>query len=389
MRFSHIKLKNWRNFGEVDCDLPERAFIVGPNASGKSNFLDVFRFLRDIASMGLEYAVEERDGFHKIRSLHATRNPDVEIEVDISDKKTKWKYRISIEKVKGGSKPRNPVQIKSEIIKKDGKEILRRPNKDDIDDPAQKKQSYLTLLTANKEFRPIVNFLKEVSYTHFLPQIIRNPELFPFPQGNDDTFGWRLIENVTKEKKPDIESRLRKISEALQIIVPQLKDLNLTEPDVRGRRHLECRFKHWRYGKVSKQNEKDFSDGTLRMIGLFWMLLEGKGLLLMEEPELYLHSSVIKKLPYLFYKVSHLQENRRQMIISTHSLELVQNQNGVQAEEILLVKPTQNGSRLIPLPKIPAIRALLEADLDYASIIEVETKPPEIDTQELHLPLTR
>ncbi len=50
MFVSRIKLKNWRNFTEVDIPLREIVYLIGPNASGKSNFLDVFRFLRDIVN---------------------------------------------------------------------------------------------------------------------------------------------------------------------------------------------------------------------------------------------------------------------------------------------------------------------------------------------------
>ncbi|MBF2753804.1 MAG: AAA family ATPase, partial [Gammaproteobacteria bacterium AqS3] len=50
MYISRVQLKNWRNFVEVDVPLCPRQFLVGPNASGKSNFLDVFRFLHDIAN---------------------------------------------------------------------------------------------------------------------------------------------------------------------------------------------------------------------------------------------------------------------------------------------------------------------------------------------------
>ena len=45
MRFTRFHLANWRNFGHVDIELARRIFVVGPNASGKSNFLDAFRFL--------------------------------------------------------------------------------------------------------------------------------------------------------------------------------------------------------------------------------------------------------------------------------------------------------------------------------------------------------
>jgi predicted ATPase len=49
MRFTRLALENWRNFRSVDVPLAQRVFVVGPNASGKSNLLDTIRFLRDVA----------------------------------------------------------------------------------------------------------------------------------------------------------------------------------------------------------------------------------------------------------------------------------------------------------------------------------------------------
>lgn len=60
MLITRIRLKNWRNFKKIEVKLRERVYIIGPNASGKSNFLDVMRFLRDIANPkggGLQKAV--------------------------------------------------------------------------------------------------------------------------------------------------------------------------------------------------------------------------------------------------------------------------------------------------------------------------------------------
>ena len=70
MIVSHLRVKNWRNFQRVSVALRERQFIIGANASGKSNLLDVFRFLRDIAKTeggGLQKAVKDRGGVSKIR----------------------------------------------------------------------------------------------------------------------------------------------------------------------------------------------------------------------------------------------------------------------------------------------------------------------------------
>ena len=69
MRFSRISLENWRNFGHVDVPLQTRAFLVGPNASGKSNLLESFRFLRDLVTpgSGFQRAVADRGGVSSIR----------------------------------------------------------------------------------------------------------------------------------------------------------------------------------------------------------------------------------------------------------------------------------------------------------------------------------
>ena len=88
MIVSHLHIKNWRNFQRVDVELRERQFIVGANASGKSNLLDVFRFLRDIAKTeggGLQKAVKDRGGISKIRSLAARRDPEIAIEVHLAE----------------------------------------------------------------------------------------------------------------------------------------------------------------------------------------------------------------------------------------------------------------------------------------------------------------
>ena len=69
MIINRLIAKNWRNFQQIDVPLRERQFIVGPNASGKSNLLDILRFLRDIVKVdggGFQKAVKDRGGVSKI-----------------------------------------------------------------------------------------------------------------------------------------------------------------------------------------------------------------------------------------------------------------------------------------------------------------------------------
>ncbi len=60
-----MNLKNWKNFwAPGPINLTRRLFLVGPNASGKSNLLDVFRFLLDLSvpGGGLQQAVSTGGG---------------------------------------------------------------------------------------------------------------------------------------------------------------------------------------------------------------------------------------------------------------------------------------------------------------------------------------
>ena len=105
MFVSRIKLKNWRNFTEVEIPLREIVYLIGPNASGKSNFLDVFRFLRDIVDPnggGLQQAIGSRGGLKKVRSLAARRHPNVEFEIELKESlddesaPADWSYFLSL-----------------------------------------------------------------------------------------------------------------------------------------------------------------------------------------------------------------------------------------------------------------------------------------------------
>ena len=45
MRLTHLTLRNWRNFKQADFDMQDRMFVIGPNASGKSNLLSLLQKL--------------------------------------------------------------------------------------------------------------------------------------------------------------------------------------------------------------------------------------------------------------------------------------------------------------------------------------------------------
>ncbi len=382
MFISHIILKNWRNFLSVDVELGDRVFIVGPNACGKSNFLDVFRFLRDIAKPGggLQTAVKERGGVSKIRCLSARQNPKIEIEVHLSDYSSHqpiWKYAIGITQQTRGY--RQPI-LAYERVWKGNEIIVNRPDIEDEKDELRRTQTHLEQISANANFREIAKFFESVLYLHLVPQLLRYPEVFSGPGISEDPFGRSFLERITKTPEKTRKSRLTKIENALRSAVPQLKHLTHIKDEM-GVPHLEAVYEHWR-PEAGKQREDQFSDGTLRLIGLLWSLLESDSLLLLEEPELSLNAAIVQKLPSLMYRIQ--RQKKRQIILTTHSADLLEDK-GIGGEEILLLTPSLEGTKVTTASSIDNVRDLLEGGLSIAEAVLPLTKPSEINQLEIHL----
>lgn len=365
--FTHLTLHNWKNFKKVDVELQRRMYLVGPNASGKSNFLDVFRFLRELAEPGggLQPAVEEsRRGLSRIRSLHARQRSAVSVDVSVElTSSGKWQYQLEIIQ----DNNRVPT-VKREAIFYKGTLIRERPTPDDRSDPALLRQTHIEQVSANKEFRELADFLASIRYLHVVPQLIRDPaRSIGYKQ---DPYGGDFLEQIVSSPKKTKESRLRKIESALKVAVPQLRDLRIGR-DAKGVPHLEGLYKHWR-PNAGRQQEDEFSDGTLRLLGVLWAILDGTSPLLLEEPELSLHPGVVQQLPQLIARL--VRKSGRQVFISTHSSEMLTDK-GIPAESILLMCPGDEGTEIVTAAKRKEIRAQLEAGITPAAAVLPFTSP--------------
>lgn len=229
-------------------------------------------------------------------------------------------------------------------------------------------QTYLEQVNVNREFRAVADFLRTVRYLHIVPQLVREPERSV--GRTDDPFGGDFIEQIARTPAPTRRARLRRILEALTIAVPQLQQLELDQ-DARGAHHLRGKYVHWR-PQGAWQTEADFSDGTLRLLGLLWALLERGGPLLLEEPELSLHPGVIRYLPQMLARMQ--TRAGRQVILSTHSPELLED-DGIGLNEVLLLLPEDEGTVVRVASDIAEIESLLDGGLTVADVVMPRTRP--------------
>ncbi len=372
MFITNLKLKNWRNFRDADVAVSDTTFILGANASGKSNLLDVFRFLRDICKAeggGLQKAIAQRRGLSKLRCLHARNDTEVEIEVSLEDADgVKWRYILAF---KSEGKGAQRVLISREEVWRNEIPLFERPSAADKKDVARLTQTHLEQIQTNEEFREIGEFFSAIYYLHLVPQLLKFSDEIGGRRLEDDPFGQGFLERIARSSQRVRDSRLKKIRDALQKAVPQFEELEFEKDGVTGRPHLKALYRHHR-PRGAWQREDQFSDGTLRLIGLLWSLLEGDSLLLIEEPELSLNSAIVAEIPLMIKQVRKSTKRRRQVLITTHSDSLLSNP-GIDANGVLIIEPGQNGSTI----RGPNVRELksVEDGFSIAEIILPVTKP--------------
>jgi predicted ATPase len=371
LKFCSLQLKNWKNFAHVETAIQNRLFLVGPNASGKSNFLDVFRFLRDLASTGggFQESISRRGGVAAIRCLAARRYPDVEIDVKLTalDSASRWGYEVAFNQDK-----QRRVLLRKERVLHNDKVLLVRPNDEDRKDPARLTQTYLEQVNVNQSFRDLVTFFSSIRYLHIVPQLICEPDRSVGRP--NDPFGGDLLEQIAKVPEKTRNSRMRRIKDALRVAVPQLQEIEL-QRDARGTPHLRGKYQHWR-PQGAWQTEEQFSDGTLRLMGLLWAAMEGGGPLLLEEPELSLHPEIVRVLPQMFARVQRL--TGRQIFISTHSPDLLRDE-GLGLDEVLIFIPGVEGTSVTPAESHRDIKSLLQGGFSLADSVIPKTRPEKVE----------
>ena len=68
MPIREIAVSNFKSFRDLQFSPDNFNIIIGSNASGKSNLIQVFKFIRDIAKYGLNNAISLQGGVEYLRN---------------------------------------------------------------------------------------------------------------------------------------------------------------------------------------------------------------------------------------------------------------------------------------------------------------------------------
>ena len=383
MIISKIELFNWKNFHRCEVGVQERCFVVGANAAGKSNFIDALRFLRDVAKQGggLQTAVRVRGGITKIRCLAAREQSNVKLAIELSESDSRelcWHYELNFKHTGGGIRE-NQVKIVSEKVfsGREQRYVLDRSAETLGEDEETLIYTYLEQPNANKDFRVIQQFLQNVEYLKVVPQMVRESASSSYSGDKEDYYGRNFLKRLALLNDNTRRSYFRKINEFLKLAVPQLEELSFVKDEI-GVPHLEARYVHWRT-RGSKQQEMQFSDGTLRLIGFLFALIDSNGVLLLEEPEINLHPGIVAQFPEFIAKIQRVKKGGRQVFITTHSYDILSNE-GIAPEEVLLLTNSPEGTEVEVLSNVEKAKNILAAGFSMADVVMPLTKPWSIES---------
>ena len=100
MRILRIRVSNFKSFSSEDVCLGSFSIFIGGNASGKSNFVTILKFLRDVQKFGLQNAIAAQGGKSSISNLTIGTSKPLRFEIQYSYSEHPTLFKILTESSK-------------------------------------------------------------------------------------------------------------------------------------------------------------------------------------------------------------------------------------------------------------------------------------------------
>lgn len=371
-----LKVRNFRSIFEMDLTLEPLTIFVGQNGAGKSNIVDVLRFVRDILVRGLDSAILDRNGMSALRRWSAKGRPyDVQIYLTLQmPENAAFEYGFTL-----GSESRGEYRVKHEraaLTKNDRLDVIEikegrvvastRPLERESIERLAEMQNSLVLPSILYDFHAAFNHLRNMGFYSIYPNTLREPQKPANPSPLDER-GQNLASVLRALKERE---QTQEILSALAKISPEISDYSVTQ--IGG--YLVTKLAHGKDGPSFDLSQE--SDGTLRMLGILTALYQQppRSLISIEEPELTIHPGALGVLCDALKEASV----RSQVLITTHSPDLLYH---FSARHLRVIEKMDNVTHAGPVAEYQR-RAIEQKLFESGELMRIEGLQRAVTVQE-------
>lgn len=365
-----LNIKNFKSFAEIDLELKNFNVVVGGNASGKSNFVSAFSFLKNFSLRGFKDAVSSVGGAAFFKNISLKHQP-TSLELDMApiftgatklkinkDGKTWYKLKIEIDgedcdkilSYRLMKFENSDIVGEADLLKLSSSEILKDLN--EINDELKKRQ-YLDLLSMFHLFEELgsISLFHSIKVFDFDLKACKKA----IPLGYSSTLNpdGENLSIVLREIFKNAEQK-SKFLHILNFVLPFIKDIEFELLEMTGQ--LFFRIKEEYNDAFIPANL--ISDGTLNILLLIISLFfETQETVVIEEPTKELHPKLIPAIVDLLKDAS----KKKQVIITTQNPELIKY---VDLDDLIFVSRANDGfSKIERLSNKQKIKAFLENEI--------------------------
>jgi len=372
---THLRVRNFKSLRDFDLPLGPLNVLVGPNMAGKSNVLDLFKFLFQVffpepGTEGITYALAQRGGPSEVVWKGGEdKLISVALEgFDDSEPDSKYKYELQLITGAGNFVTVQNESLKllrgnkeADLLRQEGgsRRFVNADGKDMGNVPSSgTSTSALQYPWPDWEGRKLHEWVRGWRFYHLVPPVMRQQSQMMSGQqltsAGDNVSAWLMW---MQTHSPEAFGR---INEVLRDLFPEIIHAR-TLPTRFGTVQLEISERVLTRPTTGLQA----SDGLLALLALLSLIyvppeLSGT-LFCIEEPENHLHPRLLETLAALLRQVREelLDSNKHltQIIITTHSPYLV---DQMTLDEVIWIEKKDGATRAYRPADRAHLRKLVE-----------------------------
>jgi predicted ATPase len=380
-----IIIQNYKSIGHCSVEMKPFSLLVGPNGTGKSNFLDAFRFVAEALRTTPEHALRERGGIGEVRRKSSGHPNNFGISMYLqlpNGQDAFFAFKIAASQNGGFIIQKESCRVNLGGIGSDHyfyqveEGVLKDSSSENLPKKIEPDRLYLVLASALPEFNDVYTLLSHMGFYNLNPDRIR--DLQDTDPGELLRRDGSNIVGVIRRLKSQEPEALTRIVEYLHSVVPGIKEIDLksfgSKETLEFKQEISGGEHPWRFPATN------MSDGTLRALGtlvaVFQAIKSGKNfvpLIGIEEPEAAIHPGAAVKL------MDALLEGQRhiQLIITSHSPDLL-NHNDIPADSILAVK-NRGGETIIAPVDQASVTAIKDSLYTVGELLRLNQLEPDED----------